>query len=187
LQYSIHTERDGAAPEHRGFLAAADDPDPRRTLIEHLLEDLGDEGAIIHWSPYEKTVIRKLAEDPRYADYADRLDALLPRLYDLGKAVDEWAFDRDFHGSWSIKKVQPVLLPGTDPAAIHEDTGPITYDDLNGCARGDQASMMLFEYVHPETSAARREEIRAELLQYCELDTQATVDVLGVLREGLRC
>jgi hypothetical protein len=87
------------------------------------------------------------------------------------------------NGSWSIKKVQPVLLPGTDPAAIHHDTGPITYDDLDGCARGDQAAMMLFEYVRPETSTERREEIRAELLPYCELDTKATVDVLGVLRD----
>lgn len=184
LQYSIHTERDGDAPEHREFLAAADDPDPRSTLIARLLEDLGDEGAIIHWSSYEKTVIRKLAEDPRYADFADRLNALLPRLYDLGKAVDDWAFDRDFHGSWSIKKVQPVLLPGTDPAAIHEDTGPITYDDVTGCASGGEAAMLLFEYVQPVTSAARRDDIRAELLQYCELDTKATVDVLGALRVG---
>ena len=164
LQYSIHAEHDGAPPEHREFLAAADDPDPRRTLIERLLEDLGEQGAIIHWSPYEKTVIRNLAADPRYAEYAGRLKALEPRLFDLGKAVDAWVFDAGFHGSWSIKKVQPVLLPGTDPAAVHQDTGPITYDDLDGCARGDQAAMMLFEYVRPETSAERREEIRAELL-----------------------
>ena len=187
LQYSVHLELDDGSLEHHELLVAADDPDPRRTLIARLLEDLGDEGAVIHWSSYEKTVIRKAAEDPRYADFADRLRALLPRLFDLGKAVDDWVFDADFHGSWSIKRVQPVLLPDTDPAAIHEDTGPITHDDLDGCARGDQAAMMLLEYVSPETPPARREEIRGELLPYCELDTQATVDVLRALRECCRC
>ena len=100
-----------------------------------MLDDLGESGAIIHWSSYEKTVITKLSDNPRYAEFRDRLKDLLPRLVDLGKAVDNWVFDAGFHGSWSIKKVQPVLLPDIDPASVHDDTGIITYDDLDGCAR----------------------------------------------------
>ncbi len=182
LQYSVHVEGEDGAIEHHEFMAAAEDPDPRRTLFAHLLEDIGCVGAIIHWSSYEKTVIEKAACDPRYAEFRDRLEALLPRLRDLGKAVDKWVFDKGFHGKWSLKKVYPVLVPGADGEAINDGGGVISYDDLDGVARGDEATMLLLEYMRPGTAEERRIEIRRQLLQYCELDTWATVEVLRVLR-----
>jgi len=189
LQYSIHIEGEAGVIEHREFMADAKDADPWRSLIEHMLGDLGDTGPIIHWSPYEKTVIKALADDLRYEAYREQLIALLPRLRDLGRAVDKWVFDKDFHGRWSLKKVYPVLIPGADPDTIHEGTGVISYDELDGVAKGDEAAMMLLEYIRPRTEPERRAEIRRQLLQYCELDTWATVEVLRVLREhcGLSC
>ena len=92
-------------------------------------------------------------------------------------------FDKDFHGRWSLKKVYPVLVPGADPDAVHEGSGVISYDDLDGVAKGDEAAMLLLEYMRPGTTPERRAEIRRQLLQYCELDTWATVEVLRVLRE----
>ncbi len=166
----------------RPFMVAAKDPDPRRTLFAHLLEDLGCAGAVIHWSSYEKIVIQNAARDPRYAEFRDGLEALLPRQRDLGKAVDRWVFDKGFHGKWSLKKVYPVLVPGADADAIQEGSGVVSYDDLDGVAKGDEAAMLLLEYVRPETAEERRTEIRRQLLQYCELDTWATVEVLRALR-----
>lgn len=186
LQYSVHVEQEGGAVVHREFMAAADDPDPRRTLVERMLADLGDTGAIIHWSAYEKTVIKALAGDPCHAELRPQLEALLPRVRDLGKAVDDWVFDKEFHGRWSLKKVYPVLVPGGDPNAVHDGNGVISYDDLDGCAKGDEAAMILLEYLRPVTAPERRTEIRRQLLQYCELDTWATVEVLRVLREECR-
>lgn len=184
LQYSIHAEAADGAIEHRDFLVEADDPNPRRTLIERMLSDLGETGAILHWSAYEKTVISKLADNPHYAEYRERLLALLPRLRDLGNAVNHWVFDKDFHGRWSIKKVYPALVPGADPESIREESeGVLSYDDLDGVAKGDEAALMLLEYLQPETADERRQEIRRQLLQYCKLDTWATVEVLRVLRE----
>ena len=140
LQYSIHTESGTGATEHHEFMADADDPDPPRTLIKHMLVDLGETGAIIHWSAFEKTVIKALADNPRYAPFRDELLALVPRLQDLGMAVSKWVFDRGFDGKWSLKKVYPVLIPGADPDAIHEGSGVISYDDLDGVAKGDEAA-----------------------------------------------
>ena len=186
LQYSVHTEGDGELVEHREFMADPGDPDPRGTLFTRLLKDLGNEGAIVHWSSYERTVIRKAAADPRYADFRKGLEALLPRLRDLGDAVRLWVFDKQFHGKWSIKKVHPVLVPDSGAVLHDEGSGIVSYDDLEGVARGDVAALMLLEYMRPETPAARRQQIREELLAYCALDTRAEADVLNVLRRSVR-
>jgi hypothetical protein len=183
LQYSIHIEDGFGELEHRAFIADPDDPDPRRTLIERMLEDLGEDGDIIHWSPYERTVILHLAAHPRYAQYRNRLAVLALRLSDLGKAVNDWVFDGDFHGRWSIKKVYPVLVPGGDSEHLNAgESQVLSYDDLDGVAKGDEAAMMLLEYLRPQTAPERRADIRRQLLTYCELDTWATVEVLRVLR-----
>lgn len=79
-----------------------------------------------------------------------------------------------------------MLIPGADPDTIHESTGVISYDELDGLAKGDEAAMLLLEYMRPQTEPERRAEIRRQLLQYCELDTWATVEVLRVLREHCR-
>ena len=80
-------------------------------------------------------------------------------------------FDKDFHGRWSLKKAYLVLIPGADPDSVHVGDGVITYDDLDGCAKGDEAAMMLLEYLRPGTAPERRTEVRRQLLRYCELDT----------------
>ena len=184
LQYSIHIELGDGETDHREFLAEADDRNPRLSLIQRMLEDLGEEGDIIHWSHYEKTVIRHLAENAAYAEYRERLEALIPRLKDLGVAVNDWVFDAGFHGRWSLKKVYPVLVPGANAEHANDDESPVlSYDDLDGIAKGDEAAMALLEYMRPETREARRDEIRRQLLTYCEVDTWATVEVLRVLRQ----
>lgn len=184
LQYSIHVEDGDGEPLHLEYIAAPDDPDPRRSLIEHMLADLGESGDIIHWSAYERTVINHLATNPLYVDYRKRLEALVPRLKDLGKTVNDWVFDGGFHGRWSIKKVYPVLVPGGKNDHLDDDESPvITYDDLEGVAKGDEAAIMLLEYMRSGTQPERRADIRSQLLTYCELDTWATVEVLRVLRQ----
>lgn len=133
-------------------------------------------------------MIRRLAEDPKYAEFSERLEALIPRLKDLGKAVSDWVFDVDFHGRWSLKKVYPVLVPSGECGEHLEDgeSPVLSYDDLEGVAKGDEAAMMLLEYMRPGTAPERRDDIRRQLLEYCKLDTWATVEVLRVLREECR-
>jgi hypothetical protein len=182
LQYSLHMERRDGTTEHREFLADATDPDPRRSLIERLLADLDETGTILRWSAFETTILTALAKNPRYEEYRARIELVLARIEDLGKTVNDWVFDKDFHGRWSIKKVYPTLVPGGDPDDVHEDNGTISYDELDGVARGDEAAMALLEYLRPGTANERRAEIRRQLLQYCELDTWAMVEILRVIR-----
>lgn len=170
LQYSLHTELGGGELEHREFIAEPDDPDPMRSVAEHLIADLGTDGAILHWSSFEDGRIGDLAAWPSCADLRDELLAIRARLRDLGKAVDIGVFQREFHGSWSIKKVHPAL------------TGVRAYDELAGTAKGDDAALALLEYRDPSTSPARVDQIRTELLAYCEQDTLAQVEVLAALR-----
>ena len=59
-------------------------------------------------------------------------------------------------------------------------------EGLPGAGPGADPAMMLLEYLRPGTAPERRTEIRRQLLQYCELDTWATVQVLQVLREECR-
>lgn len=181
LQYSLHIEQEDGTIAHREFLADATDPDPRCSLIGRLLEDLGETGTILRWSAFETTILRALADNPLFAEYKAGLEAVLSRIEDLGKTVNDWVFDKDFHGRWSIKKVYPTLVPGVDPDDAHEDTGFISYDELDGVAQGDEAAMALLEYLRPETTAERRAEIRRQLLQYCKLDTWAMVETLRVI------
>ena len=182
LQYSVHVEQADGGLEHREFLAAWDDPDPRRSLIDAMLVDLGASGSIIHWADYEKTIIRRLMENPLYSEYHGRLHALTDRLVDLGRAVDVGVFQREFHGKWSLKVVYPALVPDGAAADVHEGTGVFYYEDLEGPARGDEAALWLAEYLMASTTAGRRDEIRRQLLRYCNLDTLATVRVLRALR-----
>ena len=83
----------------------------------------------------------------------------------------------DFGGSFSIKKVLPALVP------------ELGYDDLE-IQDGGSASAAL-ETLLLDTdalSAAKRQELRRDLLRYCERDTFAMVRLHERLRAlaGLR-
>jgi hypothetical protein len=69
-----------------------------------------------------------------------------------------------------------------EPDAVRDEGGPMSYDDLDGAAKGDQAAMALLEYMRPETTRERRDEIRGRMLRYCGLDTMAMVEVLRGIR-----
>jgi len=81
---------------------------------------------------------------------------------DLLKIIKENCYHPDFHGSFSIKDVLPVLVPG------------LGYGDLE-IQEGTMASMAYSEMIAPGTPAKRRKEIRRNLLAYCERDTEAMV------------
>ena len=162
--FSVHTEREGAPPDHRDYLHSSDD-DPRPALADRLLEALGSEGTICTYSGYERQVLRGLAA--ALPDRARALHALEARLLDLLPVVRSGYYHPDFRGSFSIKSVLPALVPGSG------------YGDL-AIADGQTAAAMYVSALASTDLNERRRTFRA-LRAYCERDTLAMVE----LCEGL--
>ncbi len=115
FQFSVHTERADAPPDHADYLHETDD-DPRPVLAGRLIEALGRRGSICTWSGYERRVLRGLAA--ALPDRADALRAIEARLFDLLPAVRDTVYHPEFRGSFSIKTVLPALVPGMSYADL---------------------------------------------------------------------
>ena len=164
FQYSLHIEYDEGRIEHIEFLHDQD-TDPREPLATSLIAALGDDGSICVYSGYEKQVIGLLSD--KFPQYADNLHAIQSRLWDLLPVVREYYYHPDFHGSFSIKKVLPVLVPG------------LGYDKLeiqDGMAAG---VAYLNSLALPDSE--ERQKTFTDLRAYCGMDTEAMVR----LREAL--
>jgi len=168
FQYSLHyREEKGAEPEHREFLAEAG-ADPRKRFIERLLEDTERPGDILVYSPFERARLKEIARD--IPAYAERIEALISRIQDLMIPFQKrYYYVPAMRGSYSIKAVLPALVPD------------MSYDDMPIADGG--AAMRAFEELWYETDEERREEIRRDLLAYCELDTLAMVRIVERLEE----
>ena len=167
FQWSLHTiTRDGSL-EHREFLHESRD-DPRPQLTKELLEAVGTEGKVVHYSNYEATMIERLkAAVPQSAR---QLEAVKLRLADLRPEIIGHYYHPAMKCSFGLKAVYPALIPGE------------SYDDQE-ISDGTMASRAFLEMIHPDTSADRRSDIRDALLSYCRLDTEATVKIYRVLTE----
>ena len=160
FQYSIHQSPGLRGPtEHFEYLA---DPqkDCRRELAEKLIRDLGNFGSVLMYTPFEKRIIKELAET--YSDQAPQLNLIISRLADLEAIIRKNFYHPDFHGSTSIKKTLPALVP------------ELSYDNLEigegGAALSEFAYMAMGKYTKGEVQKKRK-----NLLEYCKLDTLAMV------------
>lgn len=173
FQYSLHTiDAPGEPIRHSEYLARHDEPNPPLALAEHLRNAMsGDIGTVFVWyESFEKTRNSEMAEMfPEYAPFFEEVNA---KTVDLMKIfADRLYIHPDFKGRSSIKKVLPVLCPHVPK-----------YEDL-GIGEGLTASISWFRAVKWEQmSDADREHIFQNLLEYCELDTRAMVDIYEVLK-----
>ena len=156
--FSVHTEHPGVPLEHTDYLHDRDD-DPRPHIADRLIAAVGTEGSICSYSHYERTVLKELAA--AVPERADELAAVSGRLFDLLPVVRNTYYHPEFHGSFSIKNVLPVLVPGMD------------YDDLD-IPDGRTASA---QYMQALRSAEQQERQQTfdSLRAYCERDTLAMV------------
>ena len=159
-QYSIHKCTDfGKVEAHYEYLA---DPskDCRREIALNLIKDLEGEGSIVCYSNFEKTTIGNLVK--LFPDLETELNALIGRLYDLEKVIREGFYHPDFHGKTSIKQTLPALVPGMNYNSLEIGKG--------SDAIAAFAYMAMGRYSNEET-----EQVRQNLLSYCEQDTLAMV------------
>jgi len=170
-QYSIHVLSDiSHITDHREYLA---DPskDCRRDLAEHLINDLETSGSIIVYSSFEKTTITKLGQ--LYPYLTNKLNLLIERIVDLEAIIKKNYYHHGFHGSSSIKRTLPTLVP------------EMSYDDLK-IAEGDSA-LAAFAYLAQGRYSVgnEAEAIKKNLLEYCKQDTLAMVKLHQKLYENI--
>lgn len=165
FEASLHVQRERGAPVvHHEFLADGT-KDPRKDLINFLLDHVGPQGSVVAYhKSYEGGIIKQLAD--LVGRSAPDLMSIEQRLWDLAEPFRKaWYAHPAFRGSWSIKKVLPVLVPSmsysglaiTDGAAAMQAYGRIMTEEL------------------PQVN---RDIIMADLRTYCAQDTLAMVRIL---------
>ena len=165
VQFSYHEGELGGPYAHEEFLAEPD-TDPREAIARRLIEVTRGADHVLMYTPFEKTQIRSMQRfNPHLADELAKLEA---KLLDLAQVVRHTVYHRDFAGSLSIKEVLPVLVPG------------MSYKDTVRIPDGSEASAKLARllFYAGELKPGEREQLREELLEYCQHDTFAMVKLL---------
>ena len=172
FQYSLHILYEDGKLEHKEFLGD-ENSDPRKNLAKSLLNDLTDNGSIIAYNKnFEIRVIKKLAEF--LPEYKNKLLSLTNRFVDLIEPFRNfWLYHYDFKGNFSIKSVLPALFPNDEN---------LNYKNLHNIQNGNDA-MNTFAKLHLIKEKEKVEEIKQDLLKYCNLDTYAMVKLYEKLKE----
>ncbi len=166
FQWSCHIRHNTGDPlEHRSFLHDGSG-DPRYPFIESLIETLGNQGTIIVYSNYEKTILTCLQKNFPKCDTP--LEQIKDRLFDLLKFVREHYYHPDFHGGFSIKSILPHFEPSFD------------YENLT-ISDGLEAGAVFQKILHGDYDEAEKEQMMSELEKYCAYDTLAMVKILKSL------
>ena len=168
-QYSYHEEQPDGTVSHEGWLAEGPE-DARPALAEAMVKHCAGASRVVMYTSFERTCIRDLQEAVPHL--AEPLRDLESRLIDLCPVVRDYVYHPDFHGSFSLKYILHPLVPH------------LTYDDLmvvDGMVASVEIARLLFAAgkIPPE----QREKTRQDLLDYCERDTEAMVELLERLRE----
>lgn len=161
FQFSLHHMSAGGDLKHTSFLDLSGE-DPSAGFAAALIKSCGEQGPVFAYSAgFEGARIKELAA--RLPQYERPLLALVERLVDLLKVASRRFYHPSQQGSWSIKKLLPVIAP------------ELRYDALDGVQDGNMAMQVYVEAVNPSTSASRKTQIERELVEYCKLDTLALV------------
>jgi predicted RecB family nuclease len=168
FQWSAQLWQAGGELLHAEFLGDGR-ADPRRDFAENLLAAFAQRTLpILVYSGFESEVIGALGRG--FADLSNELERLRARLRDLLPVVRRAVYHPAFLGSFSLKRVAPVLCPG------------FTFSDLPGIADGGAASRAWLALARSELAPARGAEVLAELREYCARDSSALARLLAALR-----
>jgi len=170
FQYSLHTITgpDGEISHSEYLGTGPNDPVPE--LLAHLASQIGEEGSVIVWNQaFEASRMREMAQG--YPVYSVFLGGINARIHDLMQVFKRGDYlHPDFHGSYSLKAVLPVLVPDFEDA----------YTDLP-ISKGDEAMLAWLSIISGEHSLEEIEALQSALLRYCALDSLAMVEIWKVL------
>ena len=168
FQFSLDVlETPGTTLSHQEFLHT-DTTCPDKSLIDALRRAMPATGSVITWNKsFEKGVNQKLAvRNPDARGFFSDLD---DRVVDLMDVFTGQAFVHpEFRGRTSIKAILPVLVPKLSYKAVAIQDGATATAKWN-------------DMVTSAMPKAEAEQIAADLLAYCALDTRAMVEIWRVL------
>jgi hypothetical protein len=168
FQFSVHRIREQSAEwEHTAFIGDPL-PDPRLAFLQALLKAVEGTGTVLAYNQsFEISRLKDLVI--QFPEYKEPVNELIKRIRDLMEPFQQkWYYAPDMHGSYSIKMVLPALVPD------------LSYEGM-AIADGQEASYA-FESLMYMDDEEKKKKIKEELLQYCNLDTEAMVRVWEVLK-----
>jgi hypothetical protein len=169
VQFSVH--RTGWQDNRTQSYLASAGGDPRPALAAALVRACdGAETVVAYYASFEKGCITQLAES--VPEHAAALLSINARLVDLLPIVRDHVYDLAFHGSFSLKKVLPALVPSLD------------YKDLDVKEGGTAMALLAQLLRHPEEIGGDEavQKLRRQLIAYCDRDTEAMVRLAEALR-----
>jgi len=171
FQYSLHKIDENGNMTHKEFLHT-ENSNPGMPLLQQLIKDIGDHGTVLVWhESFEKGRNKELGE--MYPEYAHTMNLLNARILDLKIPFSEgWFIDKNFFGRASIKKVLPVLI------------SELSYEKLN-IQEGETASRTWKETILEGKNPENKDKIMKDLLDYCQLDTLAMVQLFKFLEKEI--
>lgn len=162
FQYSLHIKHapDDPLLTHVEYLAdAAISP---LAMIKHMRDNISPRGSVVSWhASFENSKNREMAR--QFPEMAPFLKDLTARTLDLEDIFKTGYVSIAFRGSTSIKAVLPVLAQD------------LSYADLsipNGTAAMEAWARLI---TMPE--GVMRDQLRADMLEYCKRDTYAMVRI----------
>ncbi len=170
FQYSLHIlDTPDAELRHTEYLSRDDTTESLYSLVRQMENDILSTGSVIVWNKaFECT--RNTEMGQLFPEFKDFFEDINNRVYDLMEIFRKnYYVDPGFHGSNSIKDVLPVLAPH------------LSYKDLS-IGKGDLASVRWYEIAVGEDKS-NADQVFADLLEYCKLDTFAMVEIFNVLRK----
>ena len=175
FQYSLHIiKEEGAAIEHKEFLAEIEDKDFIKHFAENLIKDIPDNGSVIIYNrAFEPARNREIAE--MYPDLKDELERINCNMIDFLEPFKQRKYyTKEMQGSASIKYVLP---------ALYQNDSELDYHNLPVVHNGEEASEAFLSL--KGKSKEKQTEIRKGLLVYCQLDTYAMVKIWMKFKEIL--
>jgi hypothetical protein len=158
FQWSLHVESKSGRLAHVELLDTTG-ANPARAVAEALLAAIGNEGPIMTYGTYEGRMLKALAE--HCPELRGPLDALAGRIVNLLPQFQSYYYHRDMNGSWSLKTLLPTVAP------------EVGYEGLGEVTEGSAAELAYMEIINHETTQARKEKLRRDLVEYCKRDTLA--------------
>lgn len=145
------------------------DKDPRPQLIEALIKSIPSKGSVVSFNKgFESARMKEMAES--FPKHKKALQNIIDRLVDPLPIIRSNVYDKGFQGSFSIKKVAPSLIGEK-----------YSYDSLS-IADGGAASQGFISLITEELSTKERDQLRSDMLKYCDQDTMSMVELVNWMR-----